>query len=388
MKKIVIILISCLVLFGSAYYFIFYFRDNYTNLENNREVNSSAEINKLETLENKALGYAFDYPADKYDAKVNIADDRQTIASGLYVKGVDVNSSAIVFYSHVPGRIMGRSGFFGDLDGYIEKDGEYFIASQKEPLAILDVLDTELGKVIVIDGTKFDYTGPSMGPGEFGALVNLENSKFTGVAIQPGAQNISYDEFLDILKTLRQVPIDQKLLKVDTSSWTLFEDEDLGISHLIQNDKCNTSIDTHLKNSPPVFTLLCKGRNGTEIMYEPLNYYQNTPYDLSGKTLEDVATTFYNVNKNFDDGTEALKSRELGELEKIKIGNYEAYKFSVSSPIVYPCKDDINKACEIRQVYYQDVIFVSDGVKMLMIRKRQKTPIVDEVLNSFEFINK
>ena len=391
--KITLGIFAILVLFTAVYYFVFSQKsNNIGNINSNNNTSSKQEVtnmeevatDRLETLENKAVGYTFDYPTDKYEAETTIDSNKQNASSRLTIKGVAEYDFAIMFYSREAGQIYGRGMAFLDLGGYVEKDGEYYMGPEGEPLEILEVLDTELGKVLIIDGTQFDYSGPSMGPGEFGALVNLDNNKFTGIAIQPNTQNISYDEFVNILKTLRPIDIDYNLLEVDDSGWTTFESLDLGISHKISNSGCKIYRDSYLSNLDPVVTVSCSGRNGMQIMYEPLNYYRDEVYDFGNMTLEEVANTFYNVTKNFNDGS---SSTQLGGSEKIQINGYDAYKFSLAGTIAYPCKDDMTKSCGSRPLYYQDVIFISDGNRVLMIRKNQNHPVTDKVLESFKFID-
>jgi hypothetical protein len=246
---------------------------------------------------------------------------------------------------------------------------------------VIDKLSNVIGDIIIIDGTKFDYSGPSIGPGsKYAAIVNLSNNEYSGIAILPNDQILDYGEFLLILKSIT------KLKAVDTSNWVNFEDKDLGISY-------KHPADCYQNGAGPGSTATnAVGCGISFMMYGPINYSYNanTSDNFKGKSFDQIAEDIYTFNKN------KLSSGKFisDGITKNNINGYEAYQFVVDSTFYsIPCDVSPNGACGIGGVSSiegkKTVILIENktGDKILSVMVPYNDPISEKILSTLTFTN-
>ena len=211
MKKTLLILIIIILI---ALGLVWYFQNQNTEpgiVDNNQNTNEPQGIDTSgwEIFEIEKLGISYRYPGDKYKIEAYTGVDQNETHYRLVSK--DKEEKVITFYYHEPDYNPRRGAYFGDVNGFIYKDGVYKIVygleqyNKKTEVTVLEKINNEVGEIIIIDGTKFDYSGPSVGPGtDFAAVMNTEDNPhgYAGVAILPNDDILGYEEFLEIIKSI------------------------------------------------------------------------------------------------------------------------------------------------------------------------------------------
>ncbi len=123
-----------------------------------------------------------------------------------------------------------RGGGFHDTQGYYESKGKYyfkFVGTEKFLIEPLKIIYAKSGdKILIVDDNSFvdfrNTDGPSLSPGKnsLGALINLKNKEFSGVAFYA---KMPLKDFEEILKT-----VEISVVKDETADWKTYRNEEYG----------------------------------------------------------------------------------------------------------------------------------------------------------------
>jgi hypothetical protein len=222
MKKSLIILhigivIAALIgyfILGLAYYNKPVPATDTTNLAQQCFELSKTTSRQLLTFESKELGFSFSYPAWFGEVAFEI---RKASETGEVFKGTFANVP-FEFGGITNNYSEGKEGWFTEFPGYTLKNDKYYYnhLSWQDPNMdiviekLLKKIDIQGNKLLLLKGSGELTLGDGLPDGVFGALVNLKNKKFHGLAftanITSRHQNedkiISLEEFESVLKTL------------------------------------------------------------------------------------------------------------------------------------------------------------------------------------------
>ena len=168
------------------------------------------------TYHNEEFGFEFKYPGD-LETTENVIEGMtgQSFILNLTSHNnenleIQIGANSMDFSS------AGRGGSFLDSQGYSKNDGKYyfiFLGSKIEIDVIKTIKNSWLGDVIIIDNSQWinldspgpwpTGPGPKIGKDNIGAIINLNKSKYRGLAIvKYNPSNTVIDQmFFEILKT-------------------------------------------------------------------------------------------------------------------------------------------------------------------------------------------
>lgn len=156
---------------------------------------------------NEIVGYSFKYPKDLYKVVSNTDDNDKSLF--IVILENNNNDQVVTFYSHLLDyNLPGRGGYFGDVEKYLYDNNQYYIlfGDKKREVEALEIIPSNIGNILVINGDKFDYSSPTVGPySSYAAVINLEDSTYSGITIQPEDEIINYQTFVEILKSIRSI---------------------------------------------------------------------------------------------------------------------------------------------------------------------------------------
>ncbi|PWB38975.1 MAG: hypothetical protein C3F02_01035 [Parcubacteria group bacterium] len=176
--------------------------------------------NNLTTYTDEILGYSFEYPGDKYEVSLpaGVSTSGEYVNIALYEKN-EKKRYAMRFLAHKPyeknlelGAYPGDVNTFynfGDIESYIYENGEYKIiyGPRKLSVKVSDVIESDFGQIIVIDGISFNEHGAGITIREgigHAALIRSNNDKYWDINVDVNEEAMSYQEFITILKTINR----------------------------------------------------------------------------------------------------------------------------------------------------------------------------------------
>ncbi len=152
---------------------------------------------------NADLGISFNYPVQLGDVEFNM-DNGET---GKKFVGVFTGNRNVQFGGLTKDYTAGRGGYFLDTTGFTEKNGNsyYKFVNGNEVKANIDQgITAKNTNGILVKGYPEDGPGSPANPGmgSYGAIFNLNNSTFPGIAFWDMEGALSKEDFLAMLSTL------------------------------------------------------------------------------------------------------------------------------------------------------------------------------------------
>ena len=164
------------------------------------------------TYENKTLNFSFSYPSE-------YGDFDYEISNGQTGKSFIGTSSKIRFGGISTDFSDQRGGMFFDFSGFVNTNGSIVYKAVQmydkswsiDKELIPEIFTNQYGvEIVLVKGANEtgEYGGPTTGtPGEgkFGALINLKNAQFPGIAFEVNS-DFGLDNFKQILSTFKFTP--------------------------------------------------------------------------------------------------------------------------------------------------------------------------------------
>jgi len=215
MKKNLIALLIVIIAIGVVGGGFYYFQAQKAKKQTSAPTVTKEEIKTTDwkNYTNDELGISFSYPAELgvLDFKLYKAGEGKTrlLAGSTWTGSIGTNLTndrkIDLVSNSTDWKPWARSGYFGDVQTFEEKDGKYYAdGSLLEPVKV--ITRDDLNAVILDHNSIVEargVSGPTDAVGYLGALINLKNDNFPGLNIELHDTNVSLETFTQFIESFK-----------------------------------------------------------------------------------------------------------------------------------------------------------------------------------------